>query len=59
MFSWLKKNPIKKLEAQIKVKYEESVRLQRNGKLREYGEVMAEIESLEQSLIEMKQSSSS
>ena len=54
MFAWLKKNPTKKLETQIKAKYEESVRLQRNGKLKEYGEIMAEIEDLEQQLSKLK-----
>ena len=50
MFGFLKKDPQKKLKALIKSKYEESVRLQRNGKLREYGEIMAEIERLEAEL---------
>ena len=56
MFNWFKKNPTKKIESQIKTKYEESVRLQRNGQLREYGVIMAEIETLEKKLIELKQS---
>jgi hypothetical protein len=50
MFGLFKKDPQKKLKARIQAKYEESVRLQRNGKLREYGEVMAEIEALEAQL---------
>ena len=50
MFGFLKKDPQKKLKAQIKSKYEESVRLQRNGKIKEYGEIMAEIEALEAKL---------
>ena len=56
MFNWFKKNPSQKLEAQIKSKYEESVRLQRNGKLREYGVVMSEIDALEKKLQEIKHS---
>ena len=54
MFGWMKKSPTDKIEAQIRTKYEESVRLQRNGKLKEYGAVMAEIEQLEQKLTELK-----
>ena len=50
MFNFLKKDPQKKLKAQIKSKYEESVRLQRNGKIKEYGDIMAEIEKLEAKL---------
>lgn len=50
MFGFLKKDPQKKIKAQIKAKYEESVRLQRNGKIKEYGEIMAEIEVLETQL---------
>ena len=50
MLGFLKKDPQKKIKALIKSKYEESVRLQRNGKLREYGEVMVEIERLEAEL---------
>ena len=58
MFGWLKKSPTQKLETQIRTKYEESVRLQRNGQLREYGEMMSEIEKLEQKLTVLKESSS-
>ena len=50
MFGLFKKDPQRKLKAQIQAKYQESVKLQRNGKLREYGEVMAEIEALEAQL---------
>ena len=37
----------KGIERKIEVLYRESVELQRNGKLREYGEVMKEIRELE------------
>ena len=50
MFGKFKRDPQRKLKALIKSKYEESVRLQRNGKLREYGEIMVEIEALEAQL---------
>ena len=54
MFGKFKKDPQRKLKALIKAKYEESVRLQRNGKLREYGAVMVEIEALEAQLKEIQ-----
>jgi hypothetical protein len=50
MFGKFKRDPQRKIKALIKAKYEESVRLQRNGKLREYGAVMVEIEALEAQL---------
>jgi len=53
MFGWFKKDPAKKLEKEISKKYEESVHLQRNGDLREYGRVMKEIEDLEKQLQEI------
>jgi hypothetical protein len=52
MFGLFKRDPTRKIKAALKAKYEESVQLQRNGKLREYGEVMAEIEALEAKLKE-------
>lgn len=54
MFGLFKKNPKKALQIKIKAKYEESVRMQRNGKLREYGELMTEIASLEAQLKELE-----
>jgi hypothetical protein len=50
MFGLFKKNPQRKLKNLIETKYKESVQLQRNGKLREYGEIMLEIETLETKL---------
>ena len=44
MFGLFTKDPTKKLQKKIQQKYTESVQLQRNGKLREYGELMKEIE---------------
>jgi len=38
----------KKIKKMIDQKYKESVSLQRNGKLREYGKIMKEIEELEE-----------
>jgi len=51
MFGWFKKDPAKALEKQITSKHQEAVQLQRNGKLREYGALMKEIDDLETELI--------
>jgi len=48
MFGWLKKDPAKALDKQISRKHQEAMQLQRNGKLREYGALMKEIEGLEE-----------
>jgi len=53
MFGWFKQDPEKKLQKQIDAKRAEAVRLQRNGKIREYAEIVAEVESLEDELIAM------
>ena len=55
MFGWLKKDPAKTLEKQIARKHQEAVQLQRNGKLREYGALMKEIEGLEQERVALAQ----
>lgn len=55
MFGWLKKDPAKALEKQIARKHQEAVQLQRNGKLREYGALMKEIEGLEQERVALAQ----
>ena len=47
MFGFFSSDPIKKIESQIKKKYTQSVQLQRNGKIKEYGRIMKEIEDLE------------
>ena len=54
MFSFFKKDPAKKLESEIATRYEQAVAYQRNGKLREYGETMKEIEGLEARLAELQ-----
>ena len=52
MFNFLKSlfisDPRKDLEKKISKLYEQSVQLQRNGDLRSYGKVMAEIQNLEE-----------
>ncbi len=54
MFGWFKRDPAAALQKQIDRKYDESVSLQRNGRLRELGALMKEIETLEQQLVDMK-----
>ena len=54
MFGLFKKDPTKKIQQKIERKYNESVAFQRNGKLKEYGEVMKEIDLLEQELIALR-----
>ena len=50
MFGWFRRSPTKALEQKIAKKYDEAVQLQRNGRLREYGALMKEIEELETEL---------
>ena len=50
MFGFLKKDPAARLEKQLKKKYELAVGYQRNGRLREYGEISLEILELEKKI---------
>ncbi len=59
MFGWFKKDPVADLEKIISKKYEESVRLQRSGKIEEYGRIMLEIEQLQDKLQELREAKSS
>ena len=56
MFGWFKKDPIAKLQKEISKKYEQSVQLQRNGKLEAYGRIMKEIEDLEKKVEQLSES---
>ena len=47
-------HPQKKIKKQIEKKYAQSVQLQRNGKLEEYGKIMKEIELLEEELLRLQ-----
>ena len=58
MFGWFKKDPVKELEKKIAVKYTQSVQLQLNGKIAEYGEMMLEIEQLETELAQLREATS-
>ena len=55
MFGLFRSDPCKKLEKQLQQKYQQSIQLQRNGNLREYGKMMKEIEELENELIRLKE----
>jgi hypothetical protein len=57
MFGWFKKDPEKKLQKQIAARYLEATAFQRNGKLREYADVMADIARMEDELMAMGESS--
>jgi hypothetical protein len=56
MFGFFSTDPSKKIKKQIKQKYQKSFQFQRNGKLREYGQIMKEIEDLENELMRLKDS---
>ena len=57
MISFIKsmftKNPTTRLRKKLDQKYKTSVELQRNGKLREYAEVMKEISELEEEYLKV------
>ena len=54
MFGFLRPNPIKALEKQIAQKRAASVGVQRSGDLRTYASMIAEIEQLEDELIQLR-----
>ncbi len=54
MFGWLKGDPAKKLEKKIDAKMSRAVEFQRNGKLREYADLMKEIDDMEKELAALK-----
>ena len=49
--SFFKKDPGAKIRSTIAKKQEQAMQLQRNGKLREYAEIIKEIEQLEETII--------
>ncbi len=53
MFGWFKRNPVKKLEKEIAAKRTKAVAIQRSGDLRSYANIIAEIEELEDRLVEL------
>ena len=52
MFGWFKSDPKKDLKKKIQKKLAQATEYQRNGKLREYAELIEEVEALEQKLNE-------
>lgn len=48
-------DPSKKLQKERDMLYQESVKLQRNGKLREYANVMSRINGIEEQLLKMSE----
>ncbi len=46
MFSFLKKNPVKKLNKQYEAKLEQAMHAQRNGDIRGYSMLTAEAEAI-------------
>ena len=53
MFSWFKTDPKKQIKKQIQKKFKQAMEYQRNGKLLEYAETIAEIENMEEELRSM------
>ena len=54
MFGLFKSDPTKKLVKEIERKRAESVQVQRSGDLRAYAAMIADIEALEDQLIQMR-----
>ncbi|GAB1264176.1 hypothetical protein NBRC116493_10270 [Aurantivibrio infirmus] len=54
MFGWLKKDPIKKLDAQYQAKLKEAMESQRNGNIRRYAELTQQAESIRESMEALK-----
>lgn len=52
MFGWFKSDPKKNIKKQIQKKLAQATEYQRNGKLREYAELIEEVEELEKQLNE-------
>ena len=52
MFGLFKSNPTKKLEKEIAAKRTQAVSLQRSGDLRAYAALIAEVEALEDRLVQ-------
>ena len=50
MFGWFKSDPKTQIKKEIKKKLAQATDYQRNGKLREYAELIEEVEALEEKL---------
>ena len=58
MLGFLKGDPVRKKEKKIASLYQQALQLQRNGKLREYAEVIAQVEKLKAEVEQIKTTSS-
>jgi hypothetical protein len=54
MFSFFKKDPIKKLNKRYLAKLEEAMHAQRKGDIRSYGSITAEAEKINDQITELK-----
>ena len=50
MFGWFKRDPHKQIKKEIQKKLSQATNYQRNGKLREYAELIEEVEALEKKM---------
>ncbi len=50
MFSWLKPNPIKKLQTKHKQLTEQAFKAQRDGNIREYSRLTSEAENIQKDI---------
>ena len=50
MFGWFKQDPREKLQRAYEAKLEEAMRMQRNGKIREYSFLTAEAEAIREEM---------
>ena len=55
MFSFFKKDPIKKLQKQYDIKLEQAMHSQRNGDIRTYSTLTAETEAIYQQILKIKE----
>ena len=53
MLHWFKSDPKTLIKKEIQKKLKQAMKYQRNGKLREYADTIAEVENLEEQLREM------
>jgi len=58
MFSFFKKDPIKKLQKQYDIKLEEAMHMQRNGDIRSYATLTAEADAIYQNILSLKKENS-
>ena len=56
MFSFLKKDPIKKLNKRYEAKLEQAMHAQRNGDIKSYAMITAEAEKIQTEILELTSS---